>query len=638
MLLTLTAGAQSELDLNQPFGFCTVSSRTTNTAYNITGGGCYTYPVPDELSSKTTVLQSNGLDMRTEIANAIRDYDIIILDGSKGDFIVSKSIDFADGNKTIIGINNARLCTQWYVTDEIKAALNAAGVPQMSTSTIGGQIGGKDIEEAEYNTRTIIRNITGDNSENYRNAGIFGLNKENVIIRNITFVGPGSVDVGGKDLISATGAKHCWIDHCTFQDGEDGNFDITNSSDFITVSWCIFRYTDRSYMHQNTNLVGSSDSEATGYLNTTYAFNWWGSGCVQRMPMGRVGKIHMLNNYFTCAGSSNCINPRKNSEFLIEGNYFGQGVKNYYSQKDATAVTWATSNHAEETNGLGTPSSFGSEVKVPYTYTPAPYTDVPTEVKANAGAKLKYGDITEPTVNGFITWPFNTGANNQTATLTGEAANGIESTSVTLGSHLQYVGKKTSDIAMTGFTITDQTSDSEAKAENAVNFNFTIKKGYTFTPMNVSFCATRFGTDNGHFSSYLRYSDNSKITICGKTLAYRDNGKTSNSDATATPKHSTIDFPIDDAQAMTGSNSLVIHLFSIPYNATSAKSMGLANIAISGMLTSTTGISTPVSFSPALSTEYYNMAGQRVTADTRGLVIVRQRMADGTVTSKKVIR
>lgn len=210
-----------------------------------------------------------------------------------------------------------------------------------------------------------------------------------MIIRNLLFAGPGSIDVGGSDLLSfVNGTKNCWVDHCEFTDGMDGNFDITGMSDFNTVSWCTFSYTDRSYMHQNTNLIGSNDREPTGFLNTTFAFNWWGTGCKQRMPMIRVGKIHMLNNYFSSTTATNCINPRTNSEVLIEGNYFEKGVKRYYGQNDALAVTWADSNHAEESNKSGKPTSIGDIVTVLYNYTTVPSADVPKVVKENAGATL----------------------------------------------------------------------------------------------------------------------------------------------------------------------------------------------------------------------------------------------------------
>ena len=387
-LITVAA----DYDQNKPFGFCTRSSRTDAACtYNITGGGCYSYPIPSDFKGKVIVLKSNGQDMKKDIQNAIKQNDVIIFDGSDGDFIVSSNIYVEGGNKTLLGINNARLCTKWYVTNDIITALNKAGVPNMSTHDGGGMLpNGQFVrEEAEYNTRKIIIELTGDQSESYRRSGILTVRQENIIIRNITFVGPGSIDVGGSDLLSFNGAKHCWVDHCAFSDGMDGNFDITVSSDFNTVSWCTFSYTERSYMHQNTNLIGYSDREPTGFLNTTFAFNWWGQGCVQRMPMIRVGKIHMLNNYFSCTTAGNCINPRKNSEVLIEGNYFEKGVRRYYSQNDAISVTWADSNHAEEPNKAGQPISIGTPVTVPYDYSVAPYADVPAAVKKHAGATLK---------------------------------------------------------------------------------------------------------------------------------------------------------------------------------------------------------------------------------------------------------
>ena len=387
-LITVAA----DYDQNKPFGFCTRSSRTDAACtYNITGGGCYSYPIPSDFKGKVIVLKSNGQDMKKDIQNAIKQNDVIIFDGSDGDFMVSSNIYVEGANKTLLGINNARLCTKWYVTNDIITALNKAGVPNMSTHDGGGMLpNGQFVrEEAEYNTRKIIIELTGDQSESYRRSGILTVRQENIIIRNITFVGPGSIDVGGNDLLSFNGAKHCWVDHCSFSDGMDGNFDITQSSDFNTVSWCTFSYTERSYMHQNTNLIGYSDREPTGFLNTTYAFNWWGQGCVQRMPMIRVGKIHMLNNYFSCTTAGNCINPRKNSEVLIEGNYFEKGVRRYYSQNDAISVTWADSNHAEEPNKAGQPISIGTPVTVPYDYSVAPYADVPAAVKKHAGATLK---------------------------------------------------------------------------------------------------------------------------------------------------------------------------------------------------------------------------------------------------------
>ena len=628
---------KSEYDLDAPFGFCTVSSRTTNTPYSITGGGCYQYPVTGVAESKVTTLTSNGTDMRNAINNAINDYDVIVFDGSNGDFIVSKSIDIeGKSGKTLLGINGARLCTQWYLTNDLIAALDAAGVKSISTGNKKERTlpNGKteELEECEFYVRSTLINETGDNNENYRKAGIFNISKnsENIIIRNITFQGPGAVDVGGYDLISITQSSHIWVDHCVFKDGTDGNLDITNSGDFNTISWCTFSYSSRSYMHQNTNLVGSSDSEATGYLNTTYAFNWWGKGCVQRMPMARVGKIHMLNNYYTCSGCSAGINPRKSSEFLIEGNYFDTGVKNYYGQSSATAVTWTENNYVAETKKHTNVGSY--EVTVPYSYTANPYSIVPTDVRKFAGATLFPEYNNTPTgLTGAITWPFNTGTTGQTATVNSTISEGIASTSVTLGSELEYIG--TLNVGITETRIKqNNVNASTATDANAVTFQINIADGYKFKASEVSVTATRKGTDRGKMDINW-IDDGGTINIVTGVIPNRDNN--------TSQKYSVYDVTIEDeATESTSPCKLVVNIYELSFdNGTpSYKDIGLANIIVEGTLIAPTGINMPVSFSLPLSTEYYNIAGQRVDSNTKGIVIEKQRMQDGTVKTNKKIR
>ena len=390
LLFTLSAAAQSAYDLGKPFGFATRSSRTDNAAtYEVTGGGALTYPVTGV--SDVVILTSDGGDMTSAIEQAVRDHSVVVLDGSKGDFLLSTKVELEGlSNKTILGINGARLCTQWHITPAMIDALNAAGVPGMSTSGGGGTLtNGKRVrEQAEYNTRQILINLTGDSKEKYRKAGAIGMLRcNNFVIRNISFVGPGSIDISGSDLLTFTTCKNMWVDHCDFADGMDGNFDIGSASDFVTVSWCVFRYTARSYMHQNTNLVGSNDREPRGSLNVTFACNVWGDNCRARMPMGRNGKIHILNNYYNCKGNfTACVNPRVYSEFLIEGNYFAPGVKNVFAQKDAAAWVWGGSNVISEPS-VKVPKSSGT-VTVPYDYTVIPAEALPTELSKHAGATL----------------------------------------------------------------------------------------------------------------------------------------------------------------------------------------------------------------------------------------------------------
>ncbi len=380
-------------------------------------------------STSKVVLTSDGTTaMDTEIKNAIKNYSVIIFDGSNNtDFWLNQYIAF-DGlkDKTLIGVNGARLCTKFYLTSDIHQMLNnykwttttgvqKTGVKAGSTSSNSNKFGalpnGQSVgEESEYLTRKALIEHLNDNSENFRKAGVFQFkNCENFIIRNLKFVGPGPCDVGGYDLMSMTGSKHFWVDHCEFTDGMDGNFDITNNSDFSTISWCTFSYTGRAYAHMNTNLVGSSDSDgmlnnngAGYYLNLTFAYNHWGSGCDQRMPMARAGKIHMLNNYYTCTNNSSSINPRKNSEFYIEGNYFADGVKTVFSQTDAKAYQWISSgDHANviASSGVSIPSSSGT-VSIPYSYkTDLTAADVPTEVGTWAGATLFRAEATAVVVS-----------------------------------------------------------------------------------------------------------------------------------------------------------------------------------------------------------------------------------------------
>ena len=125
--------AQANFDQMKPFGFVTVNSRTDkNNTYNFTAGGTFE---PDDKATGAVVITSNGGDMRSAILNAINNSSnkVIILDGSKGDFVISSYMELnSKSNKTIVGINNARLCTQWYVTDEIKAALDEQKVSSAS--------------------------------------------------------------------------------------------------------------------------------------------------------------------------------------------------------------------------------------------------------------------------------------------------------------------------------------------------------------------------------------------------------------------------------------------------------------------------------------------------------------------------
>lgn len=71
----------------------------------------------------------------------------------------------------------------------------------------------------------------------------------NVIVINLAIVGKNGTDVVNcEDSVS---------------DGTDGNFDVTNGADCITVSWTKFFYSGRrAGGHKFSNLIGGKDNNA----------------------------------------------------------------------------------------------------------------------------------------------------------------------------------------------------------------------------------------------------------------------------------------------------------------------------------------------------------------------------------------
>ncbi|HLP41633.1 MAG TPA: polysaccharide lyase family 1 protein [Fibrobacteria bacterium] len=146
----------------------------------------------------------------------------------------------------------------------------------------------------------------------------------NVIVRNLKVEGPGAVDVNGVDGVTVQGGERIWLDHLDISDGEDGNMDITNGADLVTVSWCKFSYTSKSQNHQFSNLIGSSDTRTAdrGKLRVTLHHNWWTDGVKERMPRVRFGQVHVANNLFTSSVASHCVRAGIEADLLVEGNAF----------------------------------------------------------------------------------------------------------------------------------------------------------------------------------------------------------------------------------------------------------------------------------------------------------------------------
>jgi pectate lyase len=203
----------------------------------------------------------------------------------------------------------------------------------------------------------------------------------NVIFRNLKVVGYNCSDSineckSGLDAITVvTSAHHIWFDHDDISDGSDGNLDITNGSDFVTVSWTKFSYSTRrtdpvtgSTGHRFSNLIGAADglAEDAGHLNITWHHNWWADNIAERMPRSRDGKIHVVNNLFTATGNDYCTNSGNLSSLLVENNVY-MNVANPL-QEDADGNMLARGNVFQGTSGATT--SRGTGFTPPYQLTP----------------------------------------------------------------------------------------------------------------------------------------------------------------------------------------------------------------------------------------------------------------------------
>jgi pectate lyase len=245
------------------------------------------------------------------------------------------------------------------------------------------------------------------------------------------------------DNISISGGKRVWIDHCTFTDGDrpdklfppvypfphnmveqkvqhhDGQVDITNGADLVTLTYNHFKG------HDKTSLIGGSDSRTddAGKLNVTFRGNWF-ENAGQRMPRVRFGKVHSYNNYFSgeAAQPIKGVSDLKEKHELALKNLgdapifrsaFGIGKDSaIYSEAnvfeirngdigDAVTVQGGTRFFDKGSLVNGAPADFAAvlnkDPKKPissdvgwtpelYGKPPIPASDVPTYVKANAGA------------------------------------------------------------------------------------------------------------------------------------------------------------------------------------------------------------------------------------------------------------
>jgi pectate lyase len=287
------------------------------------------------------------------------------------------------------------------VTVKNAAELKSAFTGSKSVILVSGSITTSRIE-CTFSNKSII-GLPGakliNTTQTKDGSGILNLKAgSNVIIRNITFVGPGAYDEDGWDLLSNLGYSKLWVDHCEFQDGMDGNFDNTKKADNITVSWCKFTYlkppksggSGGSNDHRFTNLVGGSDSDvpSDGKYSITWINCWWSDGCVDRMVRARNAQNDMLNCYWSSKAASKNIHlsPGTNGTFIyVENGVFACSGQIVNFEKTGN-------NNVKFVGCTGGTTNTGTVPAPTYTWTKTPVSNVVsmvTNASCGAGATLK---------------------------------------------------------------------------------------------------------------------------------------------------------------------------------------------------------------------------------------------------------
>ncbi|MFH6991601.1 polysaccharide lyase family 1 protein [Flavobacterium sp. FlaQc-48] len=215
----------------------------------------------------------------------------------------------------------------------------------------------------------------------------------NLIIRNLVFEGPGAYDTDGWDNAIIDDCRNVWVDHCEFRDGVDGNLDIKNKSDFVTVSYTKFTYLKTPKAggpggtddHRFSNLIGSSDTATAdrGKLRITFARCWWAPGCRERMPRIRFGKIHIVNSYFNSTVSNKCVAAGFEADVRVDTNVF-EGVKTPIDLM--TGYTAVTSVGNQFLNSTGNTAGDKTSFTPPYSIVMLAVSAVKDDITSGAGA------------------------------------------------------------------------------------------------------------------------------------------------------------------------------------------------------------------------------------------------------------
>jgi pectate lyase len=338
----------------------------------------------------------------------------------------------SQGGGTVAGANAA---TDQIYTVTNRAQLLAAIANGGTTPKIIKLSGIVDMTEgrpytstADQSARGAIRlknntTLIGDGANSgLVNGHIILSNVSQIIIRNLKIQNPCDVEPvwdptdgstgnwnAAYDGIGISGSDHIWIDHNSFTDApvtdnflpienghvkqcHDGAVDITNASDYVTVSYNVFGE------HDKNNLIGSSPTATAdeGKLRVTFSNNVF-RAIQSRAPRVRFGQVHLFNNYYTGSktasvyANSYSVGAGANAKILSNANVFeiagASGCDSVIKNPgDAVAGTFKDTGSLLNGAALGACAvSNATAWTPPYAYTPRPAALVKANALAQAG-------------------------------------------------------------------------------------------------------------------------------------------------------------------------------------------------------------------------------------------------------------
>lgn len=202
----------------------------------------------------------------------------------------------------------------------LKDFANAVASSEPLIIQVSGSFSGTGMIQVKSN-KTII----GVNGATLNGVGLAMYGVNNIIIKNMKI---NRVVGTSYDCITIKEASHhIWVDHCEFwQDRTHGweyydeLLEVTDRSDYVTLSWNKFRDSFKGI------LIGSGDYQTTdkGHLRVTLHHNYF-YNITERQPCTRFGYIHYFNNYMTNndgGGSGYALGVTVDATVRTDNNYF----------------------------------------------------------------------------------------------------------------------------------------------------------------------------------------------------------------------------------------------------------------------------------------------------------------------------